>query len=234
MLSDKLSQAESDNNRLKDEVLSLRVEMHKRRKIRNETTPLRATILDQQSKLFDINMKFFHKIKKMIDKGKSIEKHLEIFSQTHQRMRDLQDKIIELEEWRSTEKKIPNSLPTIKGYDIIVYSITTEECQHLTSRFAKNARKDLAGMMDLYKKSTYDIQRYIRWLEINLKHEHPIMFTLFDQLENDYEKVKVELQAKEEFLQEDIQELLIKPSMEYSHYSTFVHKFVITMEEYWK
>ena len=46
MLSDKLSQAESDNNMLKDEVLSLRAEMHKRRKIGNETTPLRATILD--------------------------------------------------------------------------------------------------------------------------------------------------------------------------------------------
>ena len=179
-------------------------------------------------------MECFHEIKKMIDKVKSIEKHLEVVSQTHQRMRELQDKIIELEEWRSIEKKIPNSLPTIKGYDIIVYSVATKECQDLASQFEKNARKDLAGMMDLYKKSTYDIQRYIRWLEINLKHEHPIMFTLFDQLENDYEKVKVELQAKEEFLQEDIQELLIKPSMEYSHYSTFVHKFVITMEEYRK
>ena len=31
---------------------------------------------------------------------------------------------------------------------------------------------------------------------------------------------------------EDIQELLIKPSMEYSHYTTFVHKFVISMEEF--
>ena len=70
-------------------------------------------------------------------------------------MRDLQDKIIELEEWRSTEKKIPSSLPTIKGYDITVYSIATEECQDLAYRFEKNARKDLTGMMDLYEKSTY-------------------------------------------------------------------------------
>ena len=179
-------------------------------------------------------MECFHEIKKMTDKVKSIEKHLEIVSQTHQRMRDLQDKIIELEEWRSTEKKIPSSLPTIKGYDITVYSIATEECQDLASRFEKNARKDLAGMMDLYEKSTYDIQRYIRWPEINLEDKHLVPFTLFDQLESDYEKVKVEVQAKEEFLQEDIQELLITPSMEYSHYSTFVHKFVITMEEYRK
>ena len=33
---------------------------------------------------------------------------------------------------------------------------------------------------------------------------------------------------------EGIQELLVKPSMEYSHYTTFVHKFVINMEEYKK
>ena len=39
---------------------------------------------------------------------------------------------------------------------------------------------------------------------------------------------------KKEFSIEDIQELLINPSMEYSHYSTFVHKFVINMEEYKK
>ena len=117
----------------------------------------------------------------------------------------MQDKIIELEEWRSTEKKIPSSLPTIKVYDITVYSVATEECQDLASRFEENARKDLARMMDLYEKSTYDIQRYIQWPEINLEDEHPILFTLFDQLESDYEKVKAEVQLKEEFLQEDIQ-----------------------------
>ena len=108
MLSDKLSQVESDNNRLKDEVLGLRVEIKKRRKVEDGTTPLRATILDQQAKLFNIKVECFHEIKKMTDKVKSIEKHLQIVSQTHQRMRDLQDKIIELEEWRSTKKKIPN------------------------------------------------------------------------------------------------------------------------------
>ena len=112
-------------------------------------------------------------------------------------MRDLQDKIIELEEWRSTEKKIPSSLPTIKGYDITVYFVATKECQDLASQFEENARKDLAGMMDLYKKSTYDIQRYIRWLDINLEDEHPVLFTLFGQLERDYENVKEGVQAKE-------------------------------------
>ena len=39
---------------------------------------------------------------------------------------------------------------------------------------------------------------------------------------------------KKEFSVEDIQELLIKTSMEYSHYIAFVQKSVISMEEYRK
>ena len=39
---------------------------------------------------------------------------------------------------------------------------------------------------------------------------------------------------QKEFSIEDIQELLIKPLMEYSHYTTFMQKFVISMEVYRK
>ena len=88
--------------------------------------------------------------------------------------------------------------------------------------------------MDLYERSTYDIQRYIQWPEINFKDEHLVSYALFKQLNEDFVKVKAEVQAKDEFSKEDIQELLIKSSMEYSHYTTFVHKFVIGMEEYKK
>ena len=42
-----------------------------------------------------------------------------------------------------------------------------EECQDLVSQFEENVRKDLARMMELYEKSTYDIQIYIQWPEIN-------------------------------------------------------------------
>ena len=80
-------------------------------------------------------MECFDVVKKMTDKVKMIEKHLKIFSQTYQRMRDLQAKIIELEEWRSTEKNIPSSLPMVKSYDIMVYSMDTMEGQDLASRF---------------------------------------------------------------------------------------------------
>ena len=41
VLSEKLSQAESDNHKLKEEVINLKAEIHKRRKVDDETTPLR-------------------------------------------------------------------------------------------------------------------------------------------------------------------------------------------------
>ena len=170
----------------------------------------------------------------MVDKVKMVEKHLEIVSQTNQRMRDLQAKLEYLEEWRDTKKNVPSSLPVIKNYDISVHTLGTTECQDLASRFKENARKDLAGMMDLYEKSIDDMQRYIQWPEINFEDEHPVPYALFQKLEDSHEKIKVEVQAKEVIPKEYIQELVVKPSMEYSHYTTFVHKFLISMEEYKK
>ena len=89
VLSEKLSQAKFDNHKLKEETTTLKAEIHKRRKVNDETTPLREAILDQQAKLYDVRMEFFYKVKKMVDKVKMIKKHLDIVSQTHQKMRDL-------------------------------------------------------------------------------------------------------------------------------------------------
>ena len=95
VLSKKLSQAESDNNKLKEDVIYLKAEIHKWRKVDDETTLLRVTILNQHSKLYDVRMECFDKVKKMVDKVKMIEKPLNIVSQTHQKMRDLQEKILQ-------------------------------------------------------------------------------------------------------------------------------------------
>ena len=54
-----------------------------------ETTSLRATILEQEEKLFDVKMECFDEVKKMTNKVKMIEKNLETISQTYKRMRDL-------------------------------------------------------------------------------------------------------------------------------------------------
>ena len=122
-----------------------------------DITPLQTSILEQQEKLCDVKMECFAEIKKMANKVKMVEKHLEIVSQRNQRMRDLQAKIEDLKEWRSTEKNIPSSLPVIKSYDINVHALATTECRDLASKFKENARKNIAGMMDLYEKYLYDI-----------------------------------------------------------------------------
>ena len=129
------------------------------------------------------------------------------------------------------ENNFPISLPFIKIYGIRVHTLSTIECQDLASIFEENARQHLAGMMDLYEKSIYDIQRYIQWTEINFEDEHLVLFSFFQKLEDSYEKIKVEVQAKEVISNADIQELLVNPSMEYSHYTDFVQKFVISIEE---
>ena len=86
--------------------------------------------------------------------------------------------------------------------------------------------------MELYEKSIYDIQRYIQWPKINLEYEHLIPFGFLQNLEDKHEKIKADVQANKVISKEDIHEIMIKPSMEYSHYMTFVHKFVINMEEF--
>ena len=87
-------------------------------------------------------------------------------------------------------------------------------------------------MMELYEKSIYDVERYIHRPEINFRDEHPFSFSFFQELEDRYERIKVEVQAKEVISKEYIQELLIKMPMGYSHYTTFVHKFVMSMEKF--
>jgi hypothetical protein len=80
MLNEKLSQVESDNNKLKDEIISLKAEVSKRRKVECDTTPLQSSILEQQENLYNVKMECFKEIKKMADKVKMVEKNIEIVS----------------------------------------------------------------------------------------------------------------------------------------------------------
>ena len=102
-----------------------------------------------------------------------------IVSQINQKMRSLQVKIEDLNKWRSIQKNGPNILPVVKSYDISLHTLATTECQELASRFEERARQILAGIMDLYEKSIYDIHRYIQWIEINFEYEHPVPFPFF-------------------------------------------------------
>ena len=62
MLNEKLSQANFENVKLKDEIISLREEMSKQIKVESNMTPLKENILEQQEKLHDIKMECFTKI----------------------------------------------------------------------------------------------------------------------------------------------------------------------------
>ena len=100
-------------------------------------------------------------IPKMADKVKMVQKHIESVSQTNQRIRSLQAKIEYLDKWRSMENNVLSSLLVIKIYDISLHTFATSECQDSTFIFEENATQNPLGMMELYDKSIYDIQRYI-------------------------------------------------------------------------
>ena len=48
MLNENLSQAESENTKLEDEIISLQEEMNKRRRVECGMTPLKVNILEKQ------------------------------------------------------------------------------------------------------------------------------------------------------------------------------------------
>ena len=132
----------------------------------------------------------------MEEKVKALDKHLEIVSQTNLKMKSLQAKIEDLVKWRNMEKHVPNSFPVVKAYDIRLHTLATNECQELASKFEEKSRQSPVGMMDVYDKSTYDVQRYLQWPEINFRDEHPIYFVFFQELEDKYEMTKTKVQAK--------------------------------------
>ena len=62
MLNEKLSQAESENTKSKDEIISLKEEMNKRRKVECDMNPLKVSILEQHEQLHDVKMECFIEI----------------------------------------------------------------------------------------------------------------------------------------------------------------------------
>ena len=79
-LNENLSQEESKNIKLKDEIISLKEDVNKRRKVECYMTPLKENTLEQQEHLHDVKMECFTEIKKMANKVKLLENHIEIVS----------------------------------------------------------------------------------------------------------------------------------------------------------
>ena len=80
MLNEKLLQTESENIKLKGEIIILQEEMRKRKKMEDSMILLKDNILYQQDQLHDVKVESFTKIQKMATKVKALEKHLEIVS----------------------------------------------------------------------------------------------------------------------------------------------------------
>ena len=194
--------------------------------------PLKENILEQQDKLHDVKVECFTKIQKLVEKLKALEKYLEIVSRINLKMESLKTKIGELDKWRNMEKNVPSVLPTFKTYDIRLHILAMKECQETTSKFEEKSRQRLARIMEVYEKSIYDVQRYLQWPEINLRDEHLVFFSFFQELKDIYEMIKAEVQVKEVISKEDIQEFLVKSSIKFSHYTSFEHKFVVDMEKF--
>jgi small-conductance mechanosensitive channel len=135
VLSEKLLEKESVNLKLKDEIISLREEMKKRRKVNVSMILLKENILEQQENLHDVKVECFMEIQKIVEKVKSLEKHLEIVSQINLKMESLQAKIEEIDKWRNMKKNVPSSLLVVKSYDIKWHTLAMNECQELASNF---------------------------------------------------------------------------------------------------
>ena len=52
-------------------------------------------------------------------------------------MESLWIKVEELDKWRNMEKTVPSGLLGIKGYDIRLHTLATNECQELASMFVE-------------------------------------------------------------------------------------------------
>jgi hypothetical protein len=59
-----------------------------------------------------------------------------------------------------------------------------------------------------------------------------VPFSFFQNLEDEYEYVKMEVQSKEIIAKEDIQEFLVRQAKEISMYNDFIRNFMEGMEYY--
>ena len=67
------------------------------RKVKDNIILLKENILEQQEKLHDVKVECFTKTQKMVEKVKTMEKHLKIVSKINLKMEFLQGKIEDLD-----------------------------------------------------------------------------------------------------------------------------------------
>ena len=78
--------------------------MKKRRNVDDNIMSLKENIIEKQYHLHDVKVECFTEVHNMVEKVKSLEKHLEILSQINLKMESLQTKNQEIDRWRNMAK----------------------------------------------------------------------------------------------------------------------------------
>ena len=80
MLNEKVMEVELENQKLNGELISLREEMKKMRKVDDHIVSLKEKILEKQEKPHDVTVECFTEAQKMANKIKSSKKNIDIAS----------------------------------------------------------------------------------------------------------------------------------------------------------
>ena len=138
---------ESKNKKLEEESINLKAKVNKKQKVDDHLNSLKESIFIEHEFLHDAKTECFVELQNMLDMLKDLEKHLEVASQIHRNMESLQVKI---EEWRSSEKNVPDGLLALKLYDIRLHTLATHEGQELSSKFEERVKQSIVGIMRIY------------------------------------------------------------------------------------
>ena len=86
LLTDKITEIESEKRKLQDEIANLKTKMKKRKMVDHHLIPLKEIILVEQELLHDAKVECFGEVEKMEDIIKDLENHRENVSQVNQNM----------------------------------------------------------------------------------------------------------------------------------------------------
>ena len=90
---------------------------------------------------------------------KDLEMNLENASQVNQIKESLLEKIEELDEQRNLEKNVLGGLSIIKGCDIKLRTLVTNEFQELGSIFGEKVKQSPAWVIKVYTNNVQDMHR---------------------------------------------------------------------------
>ena len=93
LLNERVVKENSENQKLKNEIIGLKEEIRKRIKVNDHLILLKENILEEQEQLHDVKVECFTKIQNIADIIKALERHLENASKINKKIEFLWVKI---------------------------------------------------------------------------------------------------------------------------------------------